>query len=65
MANALTQEYSHTNNNFVRFKLFEILNVKYVPWNNGRGHVEQVPQCDENLIKRINALVSNQTYFTQ
>ena len=43
MANAITQDYSHTNNNFVRFKLFEILNVKYVPWNNGRGHVEQVP----------------------
>ena len=49
----------------MRFKFLEILNVKYVPWNNGRGHVEQVPQCDDNLIKRINALVSNQTYFTQ
>ena len=65
LANALTKEYTHTNENFMRFKFLEILNVKYVPYNNGRGHIEQVPQCDDNLISRINALVNKQTYFTQ
>lgn len=63
LANALTQEYQYTNNNYVKFKFLEKLNVKMVPWNNGRGHIEQVPQVDENLIKRINALVNNQTYL--
>ena len=64
IANAITQEYQYTNNNFVRFKFLEMLNVKSIPKNNGRGSIEQVPQCDENLIKRINALVNNQTFFT-
>lgn len=59
LANAITQDYVQSNDNFIKFKFLEILNVKYVPWNNGRGHTEQVPQCDESLIKRINALVSN------
>jgi len=45
----------------MKFKFLEMLNVKYKPWNNGRGHVESVPQCDDILIKRINALVNNQT----
>lgn len=65
IANAITQEYQYTNNNFVRFLFLEKLNVKSVPKNNGRGSIEQVPLCDENLIKRINALVNNQTFFTQ
>ena len=43
LANAITQEYQCTNNNYVKFKFLEKLNVKMVPWNNGRGHIEQVP----------------------
>lgn len=42
-----------------------MMNIKMVSKNNGRGHVEKVPLVDENLIKKINALVSNnQTYFS-
>lgn len=40
LTNAITQDYVQSNDNFIKFKFLEILNVKYVPWNNGRGHIE-------------------------
>lgn len=53
------------NDNYIRFRFFEMMNIKMVSKSNGRGHVEKVPLVDENLIRKINALVSNnQTYFS-
>ena len=59
LAFKMPKEYSMSNNNYIRFNFFEILNVKTVPWDNGRGYTEHVPQCDDTLIKKINSLVSN------
>ena len=55
----MPKQFAMCNENFIKFKFFEILNIKTVPWDNGRGHVEHVPKCDDILIKRINAQVSN------
>ena len=61
----MPKQFTLNNDQFIKFKFFEILNVKTVPLNSGKGYTEHVPKCDDILIRKINSLVSNQTFFTQ
>jgi hypothetical protein len=52
---------------FIQFKFFELIHQRYMSNYNkvtGSNSGEEQKKYDDALIKKINALTSNHTYFT-
>ena len=64
---SVAQNYVLNNDVFIKFKFFELIHQRYMSnytKTNGPLAGEEQKKYDDALIKKINALTSNQTYFT-